>query len=638
MTHPDTLVDTVRAAFSEGNYPLVISSLSGLTDPLSLSLETVTRLGVSYLRCGQFVQAAPVLARAELMGSLEAAVESANLSRALEQPEQAALQFRRVLPKLDGELRLRALRWLGVTEHQLGQAGGLERIEEARFGYIQAGDHVMAARITQTLSAIYLTTGQHRQALQLLDVALPILGADLNKRPYLSALSTLADLQIQSQLYAEAAATLERATHLATEHADDFNRLRLLFQRTLLFQLMGETGEFLNSLEETIGAAEVCGNSLIIVTSRLLQADHHSRMGHADRAVVSMLEVYAHGGRDYLETRLMEALLTRRRGHLEGAYAGLQRVRREAEAKGETLEALRAWLQAVYTLYLMKHLEEVRLELPQLLERLLRFGVRGGPYPLRNDFVEVGELVVYARLDPSTAPLITSLLEDAAVSLGVPADAMAPAVRLELLTLGQQVVLKNDVSVVAGSQRGVVAILTYIALHPGATRLEIQMDLFPDKDAETGSRYVRRAFTVIQDLLGALLVQEGTYHQPVYRLSAKVRVVLDVQMLEQRLASQEVLSALALYKGAFLPDTGSSEWVQEYRSHFERRTRLGLESLLHSAQEAGDHRRVLLVCTEGLRVFPGDLELMDAQISAARTLGDRQALARFEALRREALN
>jgi tetratricopeptide (TPR) repeat protein len=642
VTHLDKMrnavrnaVPTARSAFENGDYQAVITLL---TDHADLKAEPLTWLGVSYLRCGQFNHAGPLLSKAALLGSLEAAVEAANLTRALEQPEHAIAQFRALLPSLVGELRLRALRWLGVCEVQLGLPGAIEHIEEARVGYMVRGDAMMGARITQTLSAIYLTMGEHREALRMLDVALPLLGQDSNQRPYLTALSTLADLQIQSRLYLEAQLTLDQAIALAGDLGDDFNRVRLLLQLAVLRQLKGDVSAFLAVLDVATSAAEACGNDRMYVSAQLLRADHESRMGDHVRALEAMIAVYEHGGSGQITTRLVEALLMRRRDNLPGSYTALQDIRKEAEAQGHTLEALRAWLHAVFTLYLMRHFAAVKEQLPGLIEALLRFGVKGGPFSLRNDFQEVSELLVYARLDPASAPLLASLLEDASTMLGGAADLLTPGVTLELLTLGQQTVILNGTAMLEHGQRGVVAVLTYVALHPNSTRNDIQLDLFPGKVGETGSRYVRRAFDVIQKMLGSVLLTEGHYHAPTYRFSAKVQVHLDTHLLLNRLTNNDVIGALDVFRGEFLPGFDDSEWVVGIRERLQASVKVGLEGLIRSAELDGDDQRVIVICNHALQLLTHDLDFMDRRIDAAKRIGDQQAVARYKSERNLVLN
>ncbi|WP_189091341.1 bacterial transcriptional activator domain-containing protein [Deinococcus ruber] len=577
------------------------------------------------------IEARPLLEAAATQGNLEAAVESANLLRATGHQERALQQLTSLLPSLQGELRYRALRWMGVCEEMLGIDGSWERVEEARMGYLALGDAEMVARLNQSLSVIYNMRGRHTEALQLLQGSLVVLESQQNRGPYLSALSTLADLQMESRLYQEAQATIARALRLAREVQAFYNARRLSYLEALAALLSGNIGRFLPLIKQSIQDAEEAGDLPVVELGVALLADHHSRMGDHAQAIRVMTQFYQHQpSTQSVAIEIVEAMLARRRGDLAGAYQSLMALKQLAVRQHRPDQAVRAGLQAVYALYKMRHFERVSEELPEVLQSMMRLGTTGGPYALRPDMAELSELFLHAQNNPVTAPLLVTVLDQASGLLGATADLFAPIVMVELLTLGQYVVLTDGVpSTYAGRQaRFVVAVLSYITLHPDCSNLDIQTALFPNHHPRTSARYIRDAVDHI-DRLGPLLEKGGSYHRPVYRITDKVTVSMDLQLVFKRAAEGNALGALDAYRGEFMPELDDSEWVQDLRHRLTTTLKLALEPLLNDAELNRQYAQVVRLCTLALRALPLDLDLMTRRLQAAELSGSMYELELF---------
>ena len=368
-----------------------------------------------------------------------------------------------------------------------------------------------------------------------------------------------------------------------------------------------------------------------------LLADYHSRMGEHQQALRLMLRMHALRPEASLTTQITEALLARRRGDLQGAYRLFEGIQQAAASQNNALLAARAGLQQVYTVYLMRDYERVRELLPGALNAVLRFGTPGGPLDLRPDFDELSELFAFAELEPQSAPVLASLLAQGAEYAGGSADLLSSSAHLELLVLGQQVALKDGVPMTF-ALKNTVSVMLYLALYPGRTRREIQLDLFPDKDEKAAGNYVRSCLAEIGKVVGPVIVQEGPHNAPQYRYSPKISVSSDYQLLRSRLAQDNLPGAVAAYRGELLPGLDDSAWVNDLREEVLGSVRATLNALIQEAQERGDHARVVLLCTQGLKFDPHDFELAETRLASARFASSPHDQARFQSEFKRRLN
>ncbi|WP_189092440.1 AfsR/SARP family transcriptional regulator [Deinococcus ruber] len=404
-----------------------------------------------------------------------------------------------------------------------------------------------------------------------------------------------------------------------------------------LHLLQGDQGAFRSEIQRAVELSEEAGDLSMLEMSLSLLADYHSRMGEHQQALKLMLRMHALRPTSSLTTQITEALLARRRGDLHGAFRMFSAIVATANAQNNALLSARAGLQVVYTVYLMRDYEKTRELLPEALNAVLRFGTPGGPLDLRSDFDELSELFAFAEMEPQSAPVLASLLAQGAEYAGGSADLLSPAVHLELLVLGQQMALKDGVPL-SFSLKNTVGVMLYLALYPGRTRREIQLDLFPDKDDKEAGNYVRKCIAEIGKVVGPVVVQEGPHNAPTYQYSPKVSVSSDYQLLRTRLAQDNLPGAVAAYRGELLPGLDDSEWVVNLREEMLGSVRATLNGLIQEAQERGDHARVVLLCTQGLKFDPDDFELAEIRLESARFASTAQEQARFRSEFKRRLN
>ncbi|MFC5850226.1 hypothetical protein [Deinococcus petrolearius] len=627
----------LRSAFELGDYAAVLTE-ARRAPPDAADARTQAILGISLLRTGQFAAAQEPLEVATALGDPEATVEYGNLLRATGQLHGAARHFQDVLPGLTGELRLRALRWYGVTRQQLGEDDALALIEQARRGYLASGDRRMSARIAHTLAHVHSARGAFGLALKLLEGALPVLEQDGNGRPLLSALYTLLDVQVECGQYDLASETLLRAQPLATQFGDAF----VLQLRARQANLMLMTGDYLGYrelLDRLIGDAEALGEGQILDFALSALADHQSRTGEHVQAVRTLGRLKTHGRALSLHSRIVMAMMALRRGDAAGALRQHLEVRQDALRRHLAPEATRALLLAAYSAYGMNDLPRCAELLSEALLELA-----GHPRPqswatIGPELREIEEMLAYARLHPHLAPLLQAALEDASYLGGnLRDDLFTTGMRLEIMTLGQELALRDGVPC-AMRARGSVAVLCYLALHPRSTRQEVIAALWPGRDPKRAANYFRQCVADIRENVGAdVVLVEGAHQAPEYRLSSKASVTLDSQRALQLVASGHLHAAVAAYKGEFLPGLEESEWADEQRLRLRGTLASALRAELRAAQLAGELRRVVLLAGAVLNVDPDDFETEDLRLAVAREVCGPAEIARFEAERHRRLN
>ena len=628
--------EQLEAAYQAGQYDRLLTALHRRE---GLSARELAWVGISLLRTGQFAAAEEPLELAVALGDQEAAVEFGNLLRATGRSRKAAEHFQSLLPHLGGELRLRTLRWFGVTLDQLGEPGAVRAMEEARRGYLALGDRRMAARLTHTLAASHSTHGEFTAALKLLSSAIPLLEQDHNPRPLLAAFHTLIDVQLECGQLDDAVHTLERARQLNRTLHDPHVALHLDARQANLMLTQGDYGgyaDLLGGLAERAGAAQ---DSQILEYALSRLADHQSRTGEHVLAVRTIGQLRAQVRDLSLYSRLVIAMMTLRRGDAPGALRLQLEVRSAALAQGSVLEATRALLLAAYSAYSMHDLPRCG---DLLAEALLELA--GHPRPqswatIGPELREIEEMLAYARLHPNLAPLLQAALEDASYLGGsLRDDLFTTGMRLEIMTLGQELALRDGVPC-AMRARGSVAVLCYLALHPRSTRTAVIAALWPEREPKKAANYFRQCVADIRENVGAdVVLVEGAHQAPEYRLSSKASVILDSQRVLQLVASGQLHAAVAAYKGEFLPGLEESDWADDQRLLLRGTLASALRAELRAAQLAGEKRRVVLLAGAVLNVDPDDFGTEELRLSVAREVSSPAELARFEAERHRRMN
>lgn len=631
---PETSLENL---FRRGQYAQIIAVLQGRAE---LDVRESALLGMALLRTGQFNQSEVPLATAMARGDLEANVEYGNLLRATNQNRRAVRHFEKLLPSLSGELRYRTLRWYGVALYGLGNHDGLDFIEEARLGYLALGERQVVARIAHTLAAIHLVVGDFRRAKQLLDEALPTLETDQNPRPLLNAYNTLIDIQLEIGHLEGAQAVLEQATALASSLGDPYAQLQLDARQAALLVKSGDYAAFVNRLADLRARADDLGEMDVYTFASNNLANHLSRTGQHAAALRVLAELTERRPDRSLETMMVGALLTLRRGDAPNALGQLLKVRERAEGLGNRTDATKATLLAALAAYQMQDVQTALAHLTQALGELAGWPSGQARTALRQELQELEELLAHARLTPELLPVITAALEDTALLAGRHHDDLfADTQLLELHVLGlAPKVLLNGVPCELRLPYS-PAVLAYLALQPERSRQEITADLWGDHDRTKAAYSFRQCLMEIRRACGPdIIVMSGPHQEPRYALSRKVTAYLDSQRVLQLVARGDVPAAVSAYKGPFLGRVAETEWIAQHREELVRSLTYSLRGSLKEAQIQGDDRKVIVIASAILGIDPEDLEIEELRLETAKRVSGAVELARFQAERNKRLN
>lgn len=631
---PDT---SVEGLFRQAHYAQLIDVLLNRSE---LDVRESALLGMALLRTGQFSRSEVPLATAMARGDLEASVEYGNLLRATNQNQRAVKHFEKILPSLQGELRYRTLRWYGVALYGLGNQDGLDFIEEARLGYLGLGERQVVARIAHTMAAIHLVVGDFRRAKQLLDEALPTLEADQNPRPLLNAYNTLIDIQLEVGHLEGAQQVLEQAAALAHALGDPYAQLQLDARQASLLVKSGDYAAFVSRLAELRVRANDLGEMDVYTFASNNLANHLSRTGQHAAALRVLAELTGKRPDRSLETMMVGALLTLRRGDAPNALGQLLKVRERAEHLGNHADATKATLLASLATYQMQDVKTALAHLTQALGELAGWPSGQARTALRQELQELEELLAHARLTPDLLPVITAALEDTALMAGQHHDDLfADTQLLELHVLGAvPKVLLNGLPCELRLPYS-PAVLAYLALQPERSRQEITADLWGDHDRTKAAYSFRQCLMEIRRSCGPeLIVMSGPHQEPRYALSRKVTAYLDSQRVLQLVARGDVPAAVSAYKGPFLGRLTETEWITEHRDELVHSLTHSLRSGLREAQLQGDDRKVIVVASAILSIDPDDFEIEELRLQAAKRVSSAVELARFQAERNRRLN
>lgn len=413
------------------------------------------------------------------------------------------------------------------------------------------------------------------------------------------------------------------------------HRTSLLTGEAELLRASGDYGGYALALDELSRLCDALQDQdlRLWVLGRL--ADHYSRIGLHGKALEML---YAYGTRPAQwppELVATSGILARRRGDMLEAEADLERAAQLFRKAGRTPELIRTLLHLADAAHKGKHeatavsaLKEALREM-LLLRQLVAF---------RPDFEELSELLHFAVLEPDLAPYMEGVLDNLANVAGAPRLPEDGAMRLQVTSLGRVAVFKDNAEI-EFTLKGSALLLAYLALHPGRTRAEIQLALYPEKDATAGASYIRSAIKELRDLLGREVVEFGGPHNsPWYRLGRFVHVDLDLQHFHEALSKGDVARALALYRGPFMPGIEDSEWVDQKREEALLALTFELRNQMARYKAEGDYRRFILLANQYLRAEPYDQEVLEARVDAAKVVASPHELAKYVAELKRAFN
>lgn len=626
----------VEAQFEAGLFPAVVTHLQGR----ARTARESTLYGIALMRIGRYEDAEVPLTHAACQGDPEGQVEYGNVLRLLGRFAESITHFEDISDKLSGELQLRALRWWGVAQFQADDTvEGLRRVERAWYGYLGLGNDELSARVTVSLAQMYRSIGNDRRAKTLLGEAVHALPLGPDPGPRVSALRQLLELHIASGEYVEAREVLAEARRtLAGTEAPRPHALLLTSEAELL-RLTGDEHRYAQVLETLRPLVEQLGDRELRLWTVSRLAEHYSLHGQHGKAVDAVLSYGLMPSEWPAELWATSGVIERRRGDLVAAQSSLGIAAQMFREAGRVPELCRAQLHYAATCLRLGSGDaaaQVTGALTEAVTQLLRLRQLT---EFRADFEELSELMHYALLEPDTAPLMEPVLDHLAHLAGTTRSPEDGALHLSVKTLGQMAVFRAGAQV-PFVRKGCVPLLVYLTLNPGRTRAEIQLDLWPDKDPVTGGAYVRQCLKELRDRLGHGLIHcQGPHHAPWYRLGRQVHVDLDLTHFLEAVDRKELAWALALYRGAFLPDADPCDWVETKRESLLLTLGYELRAQMARAQSEGDHRRVVLLANQYLRADPHDLEVMEERVASARLVASPHELARYTAeLNRYAYN
>ncbi|CAM3732063.1 hypothetical protein DEFR109230_10165 [Deinococcus frigens] len=402
----------------------------------------------------------------------------------------------------------------------------------------------------------------------------------------------------------------------------------------------GDYAGFCESLIDLANRAEMLQEFYITEYALSHLANHYSRIGEHAEAVRTIARLRALNPDLSLYARVVLAMMALRRGDSASALRMHLEVREDALRRGAHIDATRALLLAAFSAYRMNDLPRCTQLLSEALLELAGQPRSQSQAAIAPDLREIEEMLAYARLQPNLAPMLEAALEDVSSLSGTMRDDLfTSGMRLEIMTLGQELVLRDGIPC-AMRVRGSVAVLAYLALHPRSTRQDVVTQLWPDRDPKKAATYFRQCITDIREAMGAdVILVEGAHQAPEYRLSSKASLTLDSQRVLQLIAGGQLPAAVAAYKGEFLPSLQESEWAEEQRMTIQRALVGSLRAELRAAQiERGQERRVVLLATAILSIDPNDTETEDLRLDVARQVSSPSEIARFEAERHRKMN
>jgi len=620
------VVSDYERLYESGRYTDAITAVSALPVP---DARGVAVLGISLLRLGDLVTAESHLEAAMYLGDPEAGVEYGNWLRAVGRLEDAGQHLTELLPRLEGELSYRAVRWLGVVSYQTNKSKeAIRLLEQARRGYSLIGDKLGEAKINQNLVAIYNDFGDLKKSRILLESAIPQFRAFASTTLLIQSLHNLIAIFLSvGQLDKLPDLISELESLIGTE--ENASHITLWMSKIMVHERMPlSRSEYTGLLDKIIETSEKFSHSEYLVWGIVKKVEY---LLQSDNTSEAMRLVYQspqdENGQFPIPVRIVRAMINRRMGNLHEAIEELGSVAHDLETAGNVAELARVRLQLAYALHLDAQVNASADVLRAALQGLLRTNIHPS---MRPELEELSELLHFAALEPSLAPYLEPVMDSLAGVLGG-GDHEGERVRLQVHTLGRVSILKGG-DPVTFQLKGTVPLLVYLALTPNRTIGEILLALYPEKEPSTGSAYVRKSIQELRELLGhGAVLTEGPRNHSRYRLGPGLQLDLDLTRYLDAINQAETARALALYRGEFLPGSDESEWVLQKRDEARLALTFELHNQMVAFREAHEWRRVILLANQYLRVDPHELSVHELRVEAARRVGTAAELGRYVA-------
>lgn len=617
--------DDLKQVFDQGDFQGVFTTLKGQAS----TAPEHRLLGQALVSLGRFEDAELALEHAHALQDDEGSVEYGNVLRLLGRFDEAKEHLERIAPQLSGDLECRCQRWLGVTVFKLGQTQqGIRWVRQAWQGYLRLGDELAAASAHVSLAQMFTALGRTRSALPILQQALNVLPAAPDPAPRLSALHNLMGLQIDSGDLTGAAITLEEAQHLAKHTGSRKEEAMLLATEADLKFRRGDYPGYQAALESLQPLAEQVWEHELHLWATCRLAEHYSLTGHHSEAMSTLMR-FGKPQREWpAELWACRGVLAWRRGQSSEALRDLEHAAHLFRAAESLPELIRVLFHQAAAALQQEEYPVVATALREALQHLLhtrQFSL------FQADFEELQHLFHYALLEPDIAPYLEPVLNDMAQLAGSALFGQDDQTLVRVTTLGvPKVHLKRQE--VHFKFTGSLPVLTYLTLHPGQTRAEIELALFPERHGTTVKSYLRQCFKDLRTHLGeGILSTTGPHQAPRYSIGSSFHIDLDVLNFRDALQAGDTARMLALYRGPFLPleELEPSEWTTRVRNETRLGLALDLQQQIQAHQREGNHERLVLAANQYLRVEPYDDEMLRLRLASAKTYASVLDIARY---------
>ncbi|PYE52059.1 BTAD domain-containing putative transcriptional regulator [Deinococcus yavapaiensis] len=611
-------------------HPLLLALLDGRAADAARAFDDLTHPtpdderwgGYALYALGELLRAHDVLVRAVARGSAAARVELATVTRALGQPSDAlALLDLLDIPALETLDRVLAWRELGATLLALRRVpDALAALKRAWHDAAAFDDPLrgVAGAVALLLGQAYASRGASAPAAHYLDEALARTLPERRLHVHLvRALTRVHDGRYDA---AEADVTIAETLTSQTAAAQAL----LWYARGSVARARLRWTDATAAFDRAACEARASGDVGVELHAALLHASVVTAQGRARdaRRLIARATALATTDVEHAAThlRLGAALV------LDGEAARALDAFTAARTAFVTADLAReaAWVDvhAAEAHFALGHDVDARLALERALDER---GVMGNGAALLPELHLLPRVTDFLASHP-TDELAAPFLHDRRA-----AGITAP-LHVRLVSLGRQRVLADGRDVPIGMRRS-LELLCFLLRHPGASRADVLLALWPDDDPKRSVNYFHRARHEFNAALPCLHMHFDKETEAYDVRVDGVRFSWDVWDVQRRLSTLDenaFLQALSLYGGPFLP-SATTEWASKERTHLEwSLMKVGLQLMRRWSAE-GEYRKSLNLSRRLLEVDPFDEGIAEFLVEATLQLEGRvEALAELK--------
>lgn len=219
---------------------------------------------------------------------------------------------------------------------------------------------------------------------------------------------------------------------------------------------------------------------------------------------------------------------------------------------------------------------------------------------------------------------------------------------IKIYTLGEFDITIDDKSILdeIGSQNRLILLLKYLLAHEGKRLLpeRIVENLMEDKDLKEPQNVLRTQISRLRKSFEEYNFYSIDFLNGYYTLNFTRNCRVDYVEFEEQIsygndimnespgkAISVLKEALALYKGAFLPEIEYAEWIIPIRNRLDRIYLKGLSNLLMILKAEGLYHEIIEVCENAIEIKPYEELINKYLIEALTEVGlKRYALSHYE--------